>query len=110
MLKQSGEWRPPGRYRVGAKEENALRTDATPTTGGRRQNLALLRFNGNGTYDNLGFTVNDSGVVTTGVATKALPWTFEREFGHNERRRFRQHESASKCDFSCYQPKNALQR
>jgi hypothetical protein len=36
----------------------ALRTDATPTTGGRRQNLALLRFNGNGTYDNLGFTVN----------------------------------------------------
>jgi len=45
----------------------ALRTDATPTTGGRRQNLALLRFNGNGTYDNLGFTVNFSGVVTTGT-------------------------------------------
>src|SRR5262245_9865546 len=45
----------------------ALRTDATPTTGGRRQNLALLRFNGNGTYDNLGFTVNFNGVVTTGT-------------------------------------------
>lgn len=45
----------------------ALRSDAHPTTGGQRLNLALLRFNGDGTYDNLGYTVIADGKVSTGT-------------------------------------------
>ena len=44
----------------------AFRTEASLTTGGRRLNLALLDFHGDGTYTNLGFTVNTDGVITTG--------------------------------------------
>ena len=47
----------------------AFRTEASPTTGGRRLNLALLDFHGDGTYTNLGFTVNTDGVITTGTLT-----------------------------------------
>src|SRR5215471_18569764 len=47
----------------------AWRTEASPTAGGRRLNLALLDFHGDGTYTNLGFTVNTDGVITTGTLT-----------------------------------------
>src|SRR5262245_48782684 len=47
----------------------AWRTEASPTTGGRRLNLGLLEFHGDGTYTNLGFTVNTDGVITTGTLT-----------------------------------------
>src|SRR5262249_59726455 len=40
-----------------------------PTTGGKRLNLALLEFHGDGTYTNLGFTVNTNGVISTGTLT-----------------------------------------
>jgi len=45
----------------------AFRSEASPTTGGRRLNLSLLEFHGDGTYDNLGFTVNTDGTITTGT-------------------------------------------
>jgi hypothetical protein len=45
----------------------AFRSEASPISGGRRLNLALLEFHGDGTYSNLGFTVNTDGVVTTGT-------------------------------------------
>jgi hypothetical protein len=45
----------------------AFRSEASPISGGRRLNLALLEFHGDGTYSNLGFTVNIDGVVTTGT-------------------------------------------
>jgi hypothetical protein len=45
----------------------AFRSEATPTTGGRRLNLALIEFHGDGTYSNLGFTVNTDGVIATGT-------------------------------------------
>jgi hypothetical protein len=45
----------------------AFRSEASPTGGGRRLNLALLEFNGDGTYANLGFTVVTDGVVATGT-------------------------------------------
>ena len=47
----------------------AFRSDANPTTGGKRLNLALLEFHGDGTYTNLGFTVDTNGVITTGTLT-----------------------------------------
>lgn len=47
----------------------AFRSDANPTTGGKRLNLALLEFHGDGTYSNLGFTVNTNGVISTGTLT-----------------------------------------
>jgi hypothetical protein len=47
----------------------AWRTEASPVTGGRRLNLALLEFHGDGTYTNLGYTVITDGVVTTGTLT-----------------------------------------
>ena len=47
----------------------ALRTEANPTTGGKRLNLALIEFNGDGTYTNLGFTVNNTGVISRGTLT-----------------------------------------
>jgi hypothetical protein len=45
----------------------AFRSEASPTAGGRRLNLALVEFHGDGTYDNLGFTANTDGVVVTGT-------------------------------------------
>jgi hypothetical protein len=45
----------------------ALRTDASPTTGGRRQVLALINYHGNGNYTNEGFTVNNNGVISRGT-------------------------------------------
>lgn len=45
----------------------AFRSEASPTGGGRRLNLALLEFNGDGTYANFGFTAITDGVVTTGT-------------------------------------------
>ena len=45
----------------------ALRTDASPVEGGRRQNLALINFHGDGDYTNEGFTVNNNGVITRGT-------------------------------------------
>jgi len=45
----------------------AFRSDATPTTGGKRLNLALIEFHGDGTYTNLGFTVNNNGAISTGT-------------------------------------------
>jgi hypothetical protein len=45
----------------------AFRSEANPTTGGKRLNLALLEFHGDGTYSNLGFTVNNNGVISTGT-------------------------------------------
>jgi hypothetical protein len=45
----------------------AFRSEASPVAGGRRLNLALLEFHGDGTYDNLGFTVNTDGTITTGT-------------------------------------------
>ena len=45
----------------------AFRSEASPVAGGRRLNLALIEFNGDGTYDNLGFTVNTDGTITTGT-------------------------------------------
>ena len=47
----------------------AFRSEASPVSGGRRLNLALLEFHGDGTYSNLGFTVNTDGVITTGTLT-----------------------------------------
>ena len=47
----------------------AFRTDAHPTTGGERLNLALIRFHGDGTFDNLGFTTNTDGVVAHGTVS-----------------------------------------
>jgi hypothetical protein len=47
----------------------AFRSEASPTTGGRRLNLALVRFNGDGTYDNLGFTANTDGTIATGTVS-----------------------------------------
>jgi hypothetical protein len=54
-------WTLQGRY--------ALRSEASPVSGGRRLNLALLEFHGDGTYSNLGFTVNTDGVISTGTLT-----------------------------------------
>jgi len=45
----------------------ALRTDASPVEGGRRQNLALINFHGDGDYTNEGYTLNDNGVITRGT-------------------------------------------
>jgi hypothetical protein len=45
----------------------AFRSEASPTTGGRRLNLSLIEFHGDGTYTNLGFTVNTDGVISTGT-------------------------------------------
>lgn len=45
----------------------ALRTDASPIEGGRRQNLALINFHGNGDYTNEGYTVNNNGVISRGT-------------------------------------------
>jgi hypothetical protein len=45
----------------------AFRSEASPTVGGRRLNLALLEFHGDGTYSNLGFTAITDGVVLTGT-------------------------------------------
>ena len=45
----------------------AFRSEASPNSGGRRLNLALVEFHGDGTYDNLGFTANTDGVVVTGT-------------------------------------------
>jgi hypothetical protein len=47
----------------------AFRSEANPTTGGKRLNLALIEFHGDGTYTNLGFTVNNNGVISTGTLT-----------------------------------------
>jgi hypothetical protein len=47
----------------------AFRSEATPVSGGKRLNLALLEFHGDGTYSNLGYTVNSNGVITTGTLT-----------------------------------------
>jgi hypothetical protein len=47
----------------------AFRSEASPTTGGRRLNLSLIEFHGDGTYTNLGFTVNTDGVISTGTLT-----------------------------------------
>ena len=47
----------------------AFRSEASPTAGGRRLNLALLEFHGDGTYSNLGFTAITDGVVLTGTLT-----------------------------------------
>jgi len=47
----------------------AFRSEATPVSGGKRLNLALLEFHGDGSYSNLGFTVNTNGVITTGTLT-----------------------------------------
>jgi len=47
----------------------AFRSEASPTSGGRRLNLALIEFHGDGTYTNLGFTANTDGVVATGTLT-----------------------------------------
>ncbi len=47
----------------------AFRSEATPISGGKRLYLALLEFHGDGTYSNLGFTVNNNGVITTGTLT-----------------------------------------
>jgi hypothetical protein len=47
----------------------AFRSEANPTTGGKRLNLALIAFHGDGTYTNLGFTVNTNGVISTGTLT-----------------------------------------
>ena len=47
----------------------AFRSEASPVSGGRRLNLALLELNGDGTYSNLGFTVNTDGVISTGTLT-----------------------------------------
>jgi len=45
----------------------AFRSEASPVSGGRRLNLALIEFHGDGTYSNLGFTVNTDGVISTGT-------------------------------------------
>jgi hypothetical protein len=45
----------------------AFRSEASPVAGGRRLNLALLEFHGDGTYDNLGFTANTDGTIATGT-------------------------------------------
>ena len=45
----------------------AFRSEASPVAGGRRLNLALLEFHGDGTYTNLGFTVNTDGTIATGT-------------------------------------------
>ena len=45
----------------------AFRSEANPTTGGKRLNLAFLEFHGDGTYANLGFVVNDNGTISTGT-------------------------------------------
>jgi hypothetical protein len=45
----------------------AFRSEASPTAGGRRLNLALIEFHGDGTYSNLGYTVNTDGTITTGT-------------------------------------------
>jgi hypothetical protein len=47
----------------------AFRSEANPTSGGKRLNLSLIEFHGDGTYTNLGFTVNTDGVVSTGTLT-----------------------------------------
>ncbi len=47
----------------------AFRSEANPTTGGKRLNLALIEFHGDGTYTNLGFTVITNGVISTGTLT-----------------------------------------
>jgi hypothetical protein len=47
----------------------AFRSEASPVAGGRRLNLALLEFHGDGTYDNLGFTANSDGTITRGTLT-----------------------------------------
>jgi hypothetical protein len=47
----------------------AFRSEANPTTGGKRLNLALIEFHGDGTYTNLRFTVNNNGVISTGTLT-----------------------------------------
>jgi hypothetical protein len=46
-----------------------FRSEANPTTGGKRLNLALIEFHGDGTYTNLGFTVNNNGVISMGTLT-----------------------------------------
>jgi hypothetical protein len=45
----------------------AFRSEASPVAGGRRLNLALLEFHGDGTYTNLGFTTNTDGTIATGT-------------------------------------------
>ena len=47
----------------------AFRSEANPTTGGKRLNLALLEFHGDGTYTNIAFTVNNNGVISRGTLT-----------------------------------------
>lgn len=47
----------------------AFRSEANPTTGGKRLNLALLKFHGDGTYTNVAFTVNNNGVISRGTLT-----------------------------------------
>ena len=47
----------------------AFRSEANPTTGGKRLNLALIEFHGDGTYTNLAFTVNNNGVISRGTLT-----------------------------------------
>lgn len=51
------------------KGRYAFRSEASPVAGGRRLNLALLEFHADGTYDNLGFTANADGTITTGTLT-----------------------------------------
>ena len=54
-------WTLQGRY--------AFRSEASPVSDGRRLNLALLEFHGDGTYSNLGATTNTDGVISTRTLT-----------------------------------------
>jgi hypothetical protein len=47
----------------------AFRSEANPTTGGKRLTLALIEFHGDGTYTNLGFVVNNNGEISRGTLT-----------------------------------------